>query len=429
MAIREGDRIPDVKVMIPGRRHAQPAQTGEILGHGKVVLFAVPGAFTPGCSNFHLPGFVLRAADLRAKGIDRIACIAVNDAFVMKAWGDDQNVGDAIVMIGDGNGDFAKAMGLEMDGSGFGLGSRSQRIRRGHPGRCRAAAVRRARPGGRRQLRQQRLWRTCSGSGLRRTRFGHRATPCPARPCAARDRHGRRPCWWWSRPPPGSPARPPRWRRSRSARRPSSGWGSSPPPTSRTRGSRHPAAAPPRPSRRSRRAVGSSRSSGRPFVVPTRCHRSSATRSRATPPRPTTACTRSPTRRRLTATSLAYQAAAAQRCVQVVLAEAVGSAGTATVVPLTTQLQGLGDENAGYEGTLQGMNSAGQPIALVADLVTVRVGRAVADVRVPQRQPADPRRAYRRRRCRASSRHELSDDRRVRCGPRATVATQPVLDG
>jgi len=114
--------------MIPGDDGMpKPAQTGELLGSGKVVLFAVPGAFTPGCSNFHLPGFVLRADEVKAKGVDRIACVAVNDAFVMKAWADDQNVGDKILMIGDGNGDFTEAMGLVMDGSGFGLGKRSQR--------------------------------------------------------------------------------------------------------------------------------------------------------------------------------------------------------------------------------------------------------------------------------------------------------------
>ena len=122
-----GDRIPDVQVMINTDDGIKPAQTGELLGSGKVVLFAVPGAFTPGCSEYHLPGFVARAADVKAKGVDRIACIAVNDAFVMGAWGKDQNVGDDILMIADGNGEFAQAMGLVMDGTGFGLGQRSQR--------------------------------------------------------------------------------------------------------------------------------------------------------------------------------------------------------------------------------------------------------------------------------------------------------------
>jgi peroxiredoxin len=128
MTLAVGDRIPDVKVAISGDDGMpKPAQTGELLGTGKVVLFAVPGAFTPGCSNYHLPGFVTLADQLQEKGVDTIACIAVNDAFVMHAWGEDQNVGDSVVMIADGNGDFAKAVGLEFDGSGIGLGPRSQR--------------------------------------------------------------------------------------------------------------------------------------------------------------------------------------------------------------------------------------------------------------------------------------------------------------
>ena len=122
-----GDRIPDVKVMVNTDDGIKPAQTEALLGTGKVVLFAVPGAFTPGCSEVHLPGFVTRARDLKEKGVDRIACIAVNDAFVMGAWGKDQGTGDDVLMLADGNGDFAQAMGLVMDGSGFGLGQRSQR--------------------------------------------------------------------------------------------------------------------------------------------------------------------------------------------------------------------------------------------------------------------------------------------------------------
>jgi peroxiredoxin len=99
-----------------------------VLGQGKVVLFAVPGAFTPTCSDHHLPGFVMRGEDLKAKGVDSIVCIAVNDPFVMGAWGKDQNVGNEVVMLADGNGEFTRAMGLTMDGSGFGLGPlRSQR--------------------------------------------------------------------------------------------------------------------------------------------------------------------------------------------------------------------------------------------------------------------------------------------------------------
>lgn len=127
MAIAEGDRVPDVPVFVPGDDGSpQPAQTGELLGSGRVVLFAVPGAFSPGCSNTHMPGFVVKADDLRAKGVDRIACIAVNDVWVLGAWGKDQNADD-IQLISDGNGEFVKAMGLEADLSGIGLGSRSKR--------------------------------------------------------------------------------------------------------------------------------------------------------------------------------------------------------------------------------------------------------------------------------------------------------------
>jgi glutaredoxin/glutathione-dependent peroxiredoxin len=127
MAISVGDRIPDVKLMTMTDDGPRPVQSGEALGKGRVVLFAVPGAFTPTCSDHHLPGFVLRADDLRAKGVDTIACLAVNDAFVMGAWGQSQNTGDSILMLADGNGEFTAEAGLEMDGSGFGLGTRSQR--------------------------------------------------------------------------------------------------------------------------------------------------------------------------------------------------------------------------------------------------------------------------------------------------------------
>jgi glutaredoxin/glutathione-dependent peroxiredoxin len=127
MTIAVGDRVPDVEVRESTADGPKPVRTGEVLGKGKVVLFAVPGAFTPTCSDFHLPGFVLRADELKAKGVTTVACIAVNDPFVMAAWARDRGVGDAIVMLSDGNGDFTKEMGLELDGRGFGLGSRSQR--------------------------------------------------------------------------------------------------------------------------------------------------------------------------------------------------------------------------------------------------------------------------------------------------------------
>jgi len=110
-----------------GPEGPQSVRTGEALGSGRVVLFAVPGAFTPGCSKVHLPGFVAQASELRGKGVDRIACVAVNDAWVMDAWARSQDVEDKILMLADGNAEFTRAMGLEMDGSGAGLGLRSQR--------------------------------------------------------------------------------------------------------------------------------------------------------------------------------------------------------------------------------------------------------------------------------------------------------------
>jgi peroxiredoxin len=123
-----GDRIPDIELKTMGSEGSPVSvRTGEVLGKGKVVLFAVPGAFTPGCSRVHLPGFVAQADDLKAKGVDTIACIAVNDAWVMDAWGQSQGVDGKILMLADGSGDFARAMDLVMDGTGFGLGLRSRR--------------------------------------------------------------------------------------------------------------------------------------------------------------------------------------------------------------------------------------------------------------------------------------------------------------
>ncbi len=127
MAISVGDRIPDVEIRTMGPEGPVAIRTGDVLGKGKVVLFAVPGAFTPGCSRIHLPGFVQQAQDVTDKGVDTIACLAVNDAFVMDAWGKDQGVGDSILMLADGNGEFTKAMDLVMDGTGIGLGLRSKR--------------------------------------------------------------------------------------------------------------------------------------------------------------------------------------------------------------------------------------------------------------------------------------------------------------
>lgn len=126
MAIQEGDKLPEATLHIMQEGRPQAVTTAELFGGKKVVLFAVPGAFTPTCSQAHLPGYVVNADAIKAKGVDSIVCLSVNDAFVMGAWGDNANAGE-LLMVGDGNGDFTKAVGLEMDGSGFGLGSRSQR--------------------------------------------------------------------------------------------------------------------------------------------------------------------------------------------------------------------------------------------------------------------------------------------------------------
>ncbi len=128
MALSAGDTIPDVTLMTMGSGGPTPVQSGSVLGTGTVVLFGVPGAFTPACSDQHLPGYIALADQLKSKGVDTVACISVNDAFVMDAWSEARRTGDAILMLADGNGDFAKAAGLELDGSGFGLGTRFQRF-------------------------------------------------------------------------------------------------------------------------------------------------------------------------------------------------------------------------------------------------------------------------------------------------------------
>lgn len=127
MTITAGDRIPDAELRTMTPDGPTAVRSTDVLGTGRVVLFAVPGAFTPGCSNVHLPGFVEGGAELRAKGVDTIACVAVNDPFVMDAWGQAHGVGDDILMLADGNAEFTTAMGLLLDGSGFGLGQRSKR--------------------------------------------------------------------------------------------------------------------------------------------------------------------------------------------------------------------------------------------------------------------------------------------------------------
>src|SRR6202790_4587024 len=127
MTIKVGDTIPSMKLMMATPDGPKEVSTDDIFKGKKVVLFAVPGAFTPTCSAKHLPGFVQNADAIKAKGVDTIACIAVNDAFVMGAWGKAQGTDGKVLMLADGNGTFTKELGLEMDGSGFGLGSRSKR--------------------------------------------------------------------------------------------------------------------------------------------------------------------------------------------------------------------------------------------------------------------------------------------------------------
>jgi peroxiredoxin len=126
MAIQEGQKLPEATLHMMQEGRPAAVTTNDLFAGKKVVLFAVPGAFTPTCSQTHLPGYVVNADAIKAKGADSIVCLSVNDAFVMGAWGDTSNA-EALQMVGDGNGDFTKALGLEMDGSGFGLGTRSQR--------------------------------------------------------------------------------------------------------------------------------------------------------------------------------------------------------------------------------------------------------------------------------------------------------------
>ena len=127
MTIKVGERLPAATLTLATPEGPRPVSSEEFFKGKRVALFAVPGAFTPTCSAKHLPGFKEKAADIRGKGVDAIACISVNDAFVMRAWGESQGVGQDILMIADGNAEFTKALGLEMDASKFGMGPRSQR--------------------------------------------------------------------------------------------------------------------------------------------------------------------------------------------------------------------------------------------------------------------------------------------------------------
>jgi glutaredoxin/glutathione-dependent peroxiredoxin len=127
MTIKVGDKLPEVTLTKATADGPSKTTTSEVFGGKTVALFAVPGAFTPTCSEQHLPGFVAHADELKGKGIDEIACISVNDAFVMGAWGKSQGADGKVTMLGDGNGEFTKALGLELDASGFGMGTRSRR--------------------------------------------------------------------------------------------------------------------------------------------------------------------------------------------------------------------------------------------------------------------------------------------------------------
>ena len=128
MAIQVGDSMPEGTSGVMTAEGPGAMTSAELFAGKKVVLFSVPGAFTPACSARHLPGFVEHAAALKAKGVDTIACVAVNDVFVMSAWGKDQSAGDKVVMLADGNAAYTKALGLELDASGFGMGTRGQRF-------------------------------------------------------------------------------------------------------------------------------------------------------------------------------------------------------------------------------------------------------------------------------------------------------------
>ena len=127
MTIKVGDRVPSATLKHMTADGMQTITTDQLFKGKKVVLFALPGAFTPTCSAKHLPGFVQNAETIKGKGVDTIACLSVNDAFVMNAWGKDQKVGDKVMMLADGNADFSKAVGLTMDGTGYGMGTRAQR--------------------------------------------------------------------------------------------------------------------------------------------------------------------------------------------------------------------------------------------------------------------------------------------------------------
>jgi peroxiredoxin len=127
MTIKVGDTLPSITLKYMNKDGMQTATTDDLFKGKKAILFGLPGAFTPTCSAKHLPGFVTHAEDLKSKGVEVIACLSVNDAFVMDAWGKAQNAGEKVLMLADGNADFAKATGLTMDGTGYGMGLRTSR--------------------------------------------------------------------------------------------------------------------------------------------------------------------------------------------------------------------------------------------------------------------------------------------------------------
>jgi len=127
MTIKVGDKLPTISLKYMNKDGMQTATTDDLFKGKKAVLFGLPGAFTPTCSAKHLPGFVTNAEELKKKGVEVIACLSVNDAFVMDAWGKAQNAGEKVLMLADGNADFAKATGLTMDGTGYGMGKRTSR--------------------------------------------------------------------------------------------------------------------------------------------------------------------------------------------------------------------------------------------------------------------------------------------------------------
>ncbi|MSQ92447.1 MAG: peroxiredoxin [Gammaproteobacteria bacterium] len=128
MTIKTGDRIPEGKLKVMGKEGPMNVSAEELLGKGRVVLFSVPGAFTPTCDAKHLPGFIEKAAALKGKGVSKLVCLAVNDVFVMNAWGKSAGVGDSIAMVADGNGEYSRALGLELDARGHGMGMRGKRF-------------------------------------------------------------------------------------------------------------------------------------------------------------------------------------------------------------------------------------------------------------------------------------------------------------